>query len=296
VIEERLAEKFRAATADEPGLGFDPDDVVDRAIARGRRRATVLGASAAAGVVMLGAVTVLHVVRVGYDAAGGAVVAPTTKPTQPCDPGAVAMTKAKVLESIKAGPGTKPTGPAKTKQEAIESGKSAARTKPSGPPRSTTPSYPCALRTELLPFTGWEQVVEQLRPVASVVLAQRMPGVGFDLLGWKPAIDRCLFGVFEVTPARTTTVTLVVCHDQKAGSELPDGLGGDWGAAVSDTANPDGSHLRIYHNDQGVAARHVRTDGVVVQVQTGTKAPGQTGSTLSAEQLAAVAMDGRLTF
>ena len=38
MIEDRIAERFRAAMADEPPLGFDPDDVVTEAGRRLRRR------------------------------------------------------------------------------------------------------------------------------------------------------------------------------------------------------------------------------------------------------------------
>jgi hypothetical protein len=79
-------------------------------------------------------------------------------------------------------------------------------------------------------------------------------------------------------------------------------VSGDWGSPESDTTEPDGSHLRVYRfNDGsgagGLAVVHLRTDGVVVQVDTGYKsAGGQTGPALSLEQLTAVVTDGRLTF
>ena len=47
MIEQQVADRFRDAVADEPPLGFDPDDVIDRAIKRGRRRKVVWAVAAA---------------------------------------------------------------------------------------------------------------------------------------------------------------------------------------------------------------------------------------------------------
>jgi hypothetical protein len=60
-IERRLADELRAAVADEPPLGFDPDEVADRAgrLRRKRRRAYSMAAGAAATTAVLTAVGVM---------------------------------------------------------------------------------------------------------------------------------------------------------------------------------------------------------------------------------------------
>jgi hypothetical protein len=62
VIEQQLAERFRAVVGDEPPLGFDPDEFVDRLFRRRRRRqaigtalaVVVVATAAVAGVTTLG--------------------------------------------------------------------------------------------------------------------------------------------------------------------------------------------------------------------------------------------------
>lgn len=56
--ENQLMERMRAAVAGEPPLGFDPDELTDRAGRRQRQRRAVLGAAAATLVLAAGAVTV----------------------------------------------------------------------------------------------------------------------------------------------------------------------------------------------------------------------------------------------
>jgi hypothetical protein len=58
VNENQLTERMRAAVAGEPPLGFDPDELTDRAGRRQRQRRAVLGAVAATFVLAAGAVTV----------------------------------------------------------------------------------------------------------------------------------------------------------------------------------------------------------------------------------------------
>jgi hypothetical protein len=50
MIEQQVADRFQDAVANEPPLGFDPDDVIDRAIKRGRRRKVVWAVAAATAV------------------------------------------------------------------------------------------------------------------------------------------------------------------------------------------------------------------------------------------------------
>jgi len=85
-IEKRLTEDMHAALADEPPLGFDPDELADRAgRSRRRRRSAYLTASAAAATTVLAAVAVV----VGsHDDAGrntgtGTVTAPASPTSVP---------------------------------------------------------------------------------------------------------------------------------------------------------------------------------------------------------------------
>lgn len=53
MIEKVLEDRMRAALAGEPPLGFDPDEVVDRAVRHTRRRTAILTLGATAAVVVL---------------------------------------------------------------------------------------------------------------------------------------------------------------------------------------------------------------------------------------------------
>jgi hypothetical protein len=81
VIEERIAERFLAAVADEPPLGFDPDDVVTGAARRTRQRRAIAATTVATGVVVLTAVALFAAngtgqVRVGAAPTGTTETAP----------------------------------------------------------------------------------------------------------------------------------------------------------------------------------------------------------------------------
>jgi hypothetical protein len=65
VNENQLRERMHAAVAGEPPLGFDPDELTDRAGKRQRQRRAILGATAATLVLAAGAVTVGAVDQVG---------------------------------------------------------------------------------------------------------------------------------------------------------------------------------------------------------------------------------------
>jgi hypothetical protein len=78
VIEKQLEQSMHAALAGEPPLGFDPDDVVDRAARRHRQRRAFAVVAAMAGVVGLATATLL--------VAGGSDGAPTaTAPDAVCE-------------------------------------------------------------------------------------------------------------------------------------------------------------------------------------------------------------------
>ncbi len=302
MIEERLADHFQAALANEPPLGFDPDDVVDRAARTHRRRTTVLAASAATATVALAAVTVLQVVRGDDGPVSGVAASPTTKPTvtKPTDPCPPTGTKTKPTEPT----GTKPTEPKPTETKPTET--KPTNTKPTDTkPTETKPSRPPCEKPKdtTVPFTGWEQVVEQFQTFVPTVLADRVPGVRFESVGVKPYSDRrCVAGGYQLNGDGYSAISVTVCHNQKTGVDLSTAADGDWGSPVSDTAGADGSHLRVYRLDDnlgagGLAVMHHRSDGVVVQIDTGFKlVHGQNGPVLSQEQLTAIATDGRLTF
>jgi hypothetical protein len=306
--EEQLGDRFRAAVAEEPPLGFDPDDVVDRAVRTTRRRSAMIGAATAAAVVVLGVVTVLQVFRVD-SAMTGFGSAPTskptiTKPTGPCDPPGT-----KTPEP----PGTKPTEPRATKPtgtrptdpsvpKPTDTRPRSSDTKPV-PPSCQKPPQDDPGKGQQQPFTGWEQAVEQFKRVVPAVLADKVPGIRFDSVLVQPYEDRrCVAGAYWVNGDGYSAISVSICHEQKTGLGRAPAAGGDWGKAVSDTANSDGSHLQVYKFGDGtevggLAVVHVRPDGVVVQVDTGYKsAHGQRGPVLSQEKMTALATDPRLTF
>src|SRR5437588_13080798 len=73
MIEQTVRDRFRDAVAGEPPLGFDPDEVVDRAIRRGRRRKAVWAIAAATCVETAGVWALASAPGEGSDqvAAGG---------------------------------------------------------------------------------------------------------------------------------------------------------------------------------------------------------------------------------
>lgn len=86
MIEERLADRMRAVLADEPPLGFDPDEVVDRAVRLRRgRRSTVAAAAAVLAIAVAAAVVTTRSEK-------GEVAVPPPRPDAPCqgvEPGRV---------------------------------------------------------------------------------------------------------------------------------------------------------------------------------------------------------------
>jgi hypothetical protein len=78
MIDERLTENVRAALANEPPLGFDPDELVDRAAGMRRRRRALIGSTVAAVAVLAGA-TVFGLSQQG-GADGGVGPAATSEP------------------------------------------------------------------------------------------------------------------------------------------------------------------------------------------------------------------------
>jgi hypothetical protein len=90
MIEEQLADRMRAVLADEPPLGFDPDEVVDRA---GRRRRSTFAVIGVTGAVLAVAVTAVVATSSGGGGPSVGTTPPTTTPRdaacQGVDPGHV---------------------------------------------------------------------------------------------------------------------------------------------------------------------------------------------------------------
>jgi hypothetical protein len=93
MIEDRLAERLKAAVAAEPPLGFDPFEVVTEAVRRRKRRQAAGATALVTGGVALAAVAVFATsgtarVPVGTNPSGSSVVETTTpdKKNQPTDP------------------------------------------------------------------------------------------------------------------------------------------------------------------------------------------------------------------
>jgi hypothetical protein len=78
VIEKQLADRMQSALTDEPPLGFDPDELVDRA--RHRRRSTFATAGAS-GVVLAIAVTAVVMTGTGGPGGGAGAQVLTTSTT-----------------------------------------------------------------------------------------------------------------------------------------------------------------------------------------------------------------------
>lgn len=83
MIEEELQDRMRAAVADEPPLGFDPDELVDRA-SRRRRRSTLAAVGATGGVLTVAVAAVLFTGMPSEGTKVGTTV--TTAPTVPIAP------------------------------------------------------------------------------------------------------------------------------------------------------------------------------------------------------------------
>jgi hypothetical protein len=255
VIEERIADRFRQAVLDEPPLGFDPDEVVDRARQRQRHRRAV-GASALATVgVALAAVAVF-----AASGGGGAQL----------DVGAP-------------GPSGSVAPPAVTPHEKVE------------PPPSAAPT-----------FTGSDAVVAKLSQTISTVLAEKVPALRFTEPdgGTLMVVEghRGLGGAYRADGTKHRYVSVFAYHEKDSLDLAGDvAAGGGWGPLVSDEVRQDGSHLRVYRTQVegtgGIAVVHLRTDGMIVQVDTTAKPePGQSGFAVTQETLISIATDARLTF
>jgi hypothetical protein len=149
-------------------------------------------------------------------------------------------------------------------------------------------------------------VVAHLGQVISAVLHDRVPGLVFNApdSGTLTVEEnrRGVGGAYLVAGTTHRYVTVSVYHDRDILDLAGDpATGGGWGPLVSDTPQQDGSHVRVYRfdggDDQGLTVVHLRTDGVIVLVDTTAKPEsGQTGFAVDQGVLTAIATDPRLTF
>jgi hypothetical protein len=84
VNENQLAERMRAAVAGEPPLGFDPDELTDRAARSQRQRRVVFGAAAVTLVIAATAATAVTVGAVGQGGGHGVGSQPSVTPALNC--------------------------------------------------------------------------------------------------------------------------------------------------------------------------------------------------------------------
>ncbi|HET9142163.1 hypothetical protein [Actinophytocola sp.] len=266
MIEERMADRFRAAVADEPPLGFDPDEVVSRAGRERRRRRAVAGSALATG--GLAVTTAVLVASTGSD-----------------------------VQTI--GPGAGPTGwlaPA-------PGGASSAPLRPSLPPR-TKPKAPSADVPGSFP--GSDAAVAKLRQVIPQVLAEKVTNLAFthpdggDLMVHQTG--RLIGGAYLATGTSHQYIQVSISHDRDTLDLSADpAAGGGWGPPLRQSTLPDGSQLRVYGQNesgmQNLSVLHFRPDGVIVHVDATMKPePGRSGLQVSEEVLTAIATDPRLTF
>ncbi|OLF16704.1 hypothetical protein [Actinophytocola xanthii] len=154
-------------------------------------------------------------------------------------------------------------------------------------------------------FLGSDTVTENLERVIPTVLADRMPGLVFD----EPRAGlvvlrgrRGVVGTYRLAGTPNVEVTVHIDHGEDELDLAGDPAIGRRDDLVSDTPQPDGSHLRVYRFAEGASALgvtvvHLRADGVVVLVDcTATLEPGQNGLPVSQDLLTAVATDVRLRF
>ncbi|HEU5474054.1 MAG TPA: hypothetical protein VFV67_25700 [Actinophytocola sp.] len=294
MIEERIVDRFRTAVADEPPLGFDPDDVVSEAARRyGRRRAVAGSAMATGGV----AVAVTAVLATGGTGQGG-YVGPAQPPNGSCTPSPAPATDT-TGGTVCGGGGLAPASglTVRTRRPTVP-------TTTVVPPGSEKPSVPQPPTQGSFP--GSDAALAHLRQMIPQVLAERVPGLTFTVpdggdLMVHPT-GRLIGGAYRASGTRHRYVQVSVSHDGNAldpGAD-PASTGG-WGSPQGESTRPDGSLLRVYAHTEGEAQNlsvlHLRTDGVIVHVDTTAKPePGRTGLAVSQEVLTAIATDPRLTF
>jgi hypothetical protein len=254
MTEHQLADRMRAAVAGEPPLGFDPDEVVDRAIRRSRRRA---GATATA----LGTVT-LAVAAVAVTSALGSGPGEAIQTVDPASPGTATLVPP--------------------------------------PPKNATGKTPSPT------FPGSADAAKRLGDLGPILIAQYAPGVPVgkpDSGTWQAGTNpRSLIAAYRVQGTTHRYVTLGVVHEKNKLDLDRSSYRTDGSILVSDTVNPDGSHLQVYRfgqsgDAQALTVLHIRTNGVIAIASTTSKPePGRTGLVVGQQVLTALATDPRLSF
>jgi hypothetical protein len=275
MIEQQLAERFRAAVADEPPLAFDPDETVDRAARGQRRRYAVIATAASTATVALAAVAVF-----GVPGGGNGQVGPAHTDRQSAT-------------------GNLPVPPAPPDTPIPSAGSDQPRT---GKDTPVPPAPPAG-------FPGSDKVIEELKKIGPKLLNYHVPGLAFDFQGtpWLPSPQGAPKGVlaaYLVSGTKNSYVTLAVIHEKDHLDLAGDpAAAGGYGDLVSDTTNPDGSHVRVYRypgeGASGLTVLHLRTNGVITEASTTAKAMTPTGKAtlpVGLDVLTALATDPRLTF
>jgi hypothetical protein len=265
MIEDRLTDEFRSAVIDEPPLGFDPDDVVDRAVRRRRHRSAITFTVTAVAVLAVGAVAALQLVRPGNEPTNNVASVPTTKTSAgapPCDP----LTG--MCEVPRCDPATGICEPCYDRLT----------------------NMMCGQRG----FPGSEEITKKLDLVVPQVLTER--GVGTMSRhpdGWSPTETKRCLSTSYAADNNPQLLAIAICHDPNTRLDDPDPQ-----FPTRDTTLPDGSTVKVYtsQNSEFFSVTHVRTDGVVVKVHT-PRSPDRGPVPWRTEQVVtAVATDGRLTF
>jgi hypothetical protein len=275
MIEQQLAERFRAAVADEPPLAFDPDETVDRAARGQRRRYAVIATAASTATVALAAVAVFGV----------------------------------------AGDPNGQVGPAQTDRQSATSDRPVPPSPLGTPMPSGAPDMPRTGKNAPVPpsppasFPGSAKVIAELKKIGPKLLAHYIPGLAFDFEGtpWLASPQGAPKGVlatYLVSGTKNSYVTLAVIHEKDHLDLAGDpAAAGGYGNLVSDTTNADGSHVRVYRfpgeGASGLTVLHLRTNGVITEASTTAKAMTPTGKAtlpVGLDVLTALATDPRLTF
>lgn len=268
MIEQQLADRFRAAVADEPPLSFDPDETVDRAARGQRRRYAVIGTAASTAAVAVAAVAV-------FGLPGG--------PSGQVGPAETDKQSATGNPPIPPSPAPLPD----------KTGKNAPV------PPADPPSFPGSDKV----VAELKQIGPQL--LADHVPGLEFD---IDGTPWLPSPEGAPKGVlaaYLVSGTKNSYVTLAVIHETDHLDLANDPMStGGYGDLVNDTTNPDGSRVRVYGYPSGEGAvelnvLHLRTNGVITQASATGKARTATGQAtvpVGLDVLTALATDPRLTF
>jgi hypothetical protein len=257
VIEQRIADRFRTAVLAEPPLGFDPDDLVDRAKRQQRHRRAIVASAAATVGIALAAVGV-------FAASGGGARLDAGSP-----PGSVP-------------PATESPTPPSAKENVD--------------PTTAPPSFPgseaaVAHLGQMIPMVLAEKVpgLKFTKPDSGELMVdstRRAVGGAYQATGTKHRYVSVFISHH--------TDTLNLAGDPAAGGgwgPLTSDTTRTDGSQLRIYTFGDGGSAA------GLLVVHLRTDGVIVMADTTAKPePGRSGLAVSQQVLTAIATDARLTF